>query len=409
MSATPCERWLRAAWLLLVALACKETAPTAATASTAPAAAPPPWDATARAPTPPRGMIWVPDGALVAGTPAGRQPRLADQEMAGEQLVLHGYFMDVFEYPNEEGAIPRTGVTQAQAEALCAEQDKRLCTELEWERACKGPENATYEYGDRYRADVCLTGRAPRMLPSGFRTGCRSEFGARDLHGGVWEWTASRWGRGGDPALVVLRGGNGDAGDVIGRCANALARAPSKASSQIGFRCCTGEPNDAVVSVTLERGGRTIDRRERLDKYLTDKLESLVPEDVRAALVGVGTWEVEALWDWRPNHNARFVAAGGCAGSGLARRCGALVSEMVAGQPQPMAWVWSGIWPPNARLKADPRLLWIYGGDRRSPIRQPAIFEWGRLRVGELERRFNDAGEWKRASGSPPQQPRDPV
>ena len=62
----------------------------------------------------------MPEGALVAGTPEGRVPRLADQEMPGQQIVLHGFFIDMFPYPNEEGAIPRTGVTQAEAEALCA-------------------------------------------------------------------------------------------------------------------------------------------------------------------------------------------------------------------------------------------------------------------------------------------------
>src|SRR5262245_8739622 len=101
---------------LLAALACREL-PRRAPAESTPDASPPPWQSSPKAPTPPRGMAWVPEGALVAGTPEGRVPRIADQEMAGQQLVLHGFFIDLFAYPNEEGAIPRTGVTQAEAEA----------------------------------------------------------------------------------------------------------------------------------------------------------------------------------------------------------------------------------------------------------------------------------------------------
>ena len=98
-------------------------------------------------------MVWIPGGALVAGTPPDARPRKVDEEMPGEQVILHGYYVDVFPYPNEEGAIPLTNVSQSEAQALCSERSKRLCTELEWERACKGPQNHPYEYGDRHRPD----------------------------------------------------------------------------------------------------------------------------------------------------------------------------------------------------------------------------------------------------------------
>lgn len=387
MSATRCSS-LASSICLLLELGCRETPARPAPTSVVPAdAAPPPWQAAAKAPTPPRGMLWVPEGALVAGTPEGRRPRLADQELAGEQLVLHGFFIDMFAYPNEDGAIPQTGVTQAQAEASCVEQHKRLCTELEWERACKGPENTTYEYGERYRADVCITGRSPRMLPSGYRQGCRSEFGARDLHGGVWEWTASRWGRGGDKGLVALRGGNADAGEVVGRCANGSPRAADSASPTVGFRCCMGEVNDATVNLVIERA-KPLDARSRVERSVTQKLETALPEEVDAALDSYGPWHANALWDWHPINNAHFIAGGGCAGSPPARRCGVLLAEMVSGQPEFMAWVWSGLWPPTVRVSSNARKLWVYGGDRTSHTRQPVLFESGRLRLGEVQRKF---------------------
>jgi len=116
--------------------------------------------------------------------------------MPGEQVILKGYYVDLYPYPNEEGAIPQTNVTQAEAQALCDAQDKRLCTELEWERACKGPDNRLYEYGDRYQPGRCEMGRPARLVPGGVNAGCVSDFGVHDLHGGVWEWTSSPWGRG---------------------------------------------------------------------------------------------------------------------------------------------------------------------------------------------------------------------
>jgi sulfatase-modifying factor enzyme 1 len=341
-------------------------------------------------------MIWVPEGALVVGTPEGRLPRFADQEMAGQQMVLHGFFIDIFAYPNEEGAIPKTGVSQPQAEALCSEQSKRLCTELEWERACKGPENTTYEYGDRYRSDVCLTGRSPRMLPSGFRQGCRSEFGARDMHGGVWEWTASRWGRGTSGSLVALRGGNDDAGDVVGRCANAVSRAPNGTSAQVGFRCCMGEPNPNVVTLSLEHGV-TLEQRTGPERSLGQKLEALLPDDVDAALASPGSegpFQLSTLWDWRPISNTHLVVGGGCGGSVRKRRCGVAVADLVGGEPSFLLWVWTGLWPPTSRASTEPRKLWVYGADRTSQLRVAILYEAGRVRLGELQRKLREGGEW---------------
>ena len=330
-------------------------------------------------------MVWVPEGALIAGTPPDRLPRIADEEMPGEQVVLHGFFIDIFAYPNEEGAIPQTGTTHTQAQSLCADRRKRLCTELEWERACKGPQNSIYEYGDRYRSDACLTGRAPRMLPSGYRPACRSEFGARDMHGSVWEWTMSRWGRGTAAQLFTLRGGNAAAGELVGRCANAMARPPETSSSQVGFRCCMGKPNDAEVSLHIERGV-PLEQRAKVERGMARGLDAILPAAVRQTLAGYGAWRVTSIWNWHPIGNVQLLVGGGCAGYAPARRCGVVVADLAGGAPALAAWVWAGHYPPAARVSKDPRRLWVYGGDRLSHFRQAVHFEWGRVRVGEVER-----------------------
>src|SRR5262249_19072148 len=199
-----------------------------------------------------------------------------------EQVVLQGFFMSIFPYPNEEAAIPLANVTQEEAKHLCEKRGQRLCSELEWERACKGPENHVYEYGDHYRADVCGTGAEPRMLPAGLRLACRSDFGVRDMHGALLEWTSSAWNRGSREQLVAVRGGNGPSGELMGRCANAVARAPGSKASTIGFRCCAGPSNDAQVTLSVERKSPLEGRSFPLP--FLHKLEAALPDDGRAEL-----------------------------------------------------------------------------------------------------------------------------
>src|SRR6185312_7258602 len=134
--------------LSLLAAACRRSGHDDPTRAQADGDAAPPWTSGPAEPEERPGMVWIPPGVLIAGTPLDRLPRVADEEMAGEQVVMHGFYVDVFPYPNEAGAIPTTNITQDEALGLCAAQGKRLCTELELERACKGPENQTYEYGD---------------------------------------------------------------------------------------------------------------------------------------------------------------------------------------------------------------------------------------------------------------------
>ena len=92
-----------------------------------------------RLPVPRKGMVWIEAGALIAGTSPDQLPRIADEEMPGVQVVMHGFYIDQYPYPNESGAIQTTNVTRDEARSRCELIGKRLCTELEWERACKGP------------------------------------------------------------------------------------------------------------------------------------------------------------------------------------------------------------------------------------------------------------------------------
>src|SRR4051794_34348618 len=48
---------------------------------------------------PRKGMVWIPAGTLVAGTPKDRTPRIAEEELPGREFELHGFYVDEFAYP----------------------------------------------------------------------------------------------------------------------------------------------------------------------------------------------------------------------------------------------------------------------------------------------------------------------
>src|SRR4029078_3671007 len=84
---------LRALFALLATLACRDAPHPAARATAEAPDATPPWTSHLNEPTAPRGMVWIPEGALIAGTPVGRIPRIADAELPGQPVGLHGFFV----------------------------------------------------------------------------------------------------------------------------------------------------------------------------------------------------------------------------------------------------------------------------------------------------------------------------
>jgi formylglycine-generating enzyme required for sulfatase activity len=312
VKARPTNRTDAAALVLFVVLAgCtkKESASQspAATATTTLAIRP-----VASVGSPRPGMTWVPPGKLVAGTPVGKTPRIAEEELPGKEIEMRGFYIDLYPHPNEAGAIPTTSVSQADAAKQCEAKGKRLCTELEWERACKGPDNTAYEYGDAYKAQTCGTGVAAEQAarsPIGEHVGCKSGFGALEMHGGVWEWTQSRWARGaGDRDLAVLKGGNAVAGEIVGRCANASARAPSAKGATMGFRCCAGEKNEAEVVLPATN----LPAWERMKDPGKVAAQLGVPA-LRAWGIDEHTfYNYPGAWTWRPVANEEIVVLVGC-------------------------------------------------------------------------------------------------
>ncbi|OQX69771.1 MAG: hypothetical protein B6A08_03980 [Sorangiineae bacterium NIC37A_2] len=399
-----------ASTMLLVLLGCSREQPSGPSEATggSPAAT---LEASAMSPplgppvdrAPPRvGMSYIPPGALVVGTPPDRRPRRADREVSGEQVMLQGYYIDIYSYPNEEGAIPVTNVTQAEARALCAEQGKRLCTELEWERACKGPDNRVYEYGDTFQAEACRLGSRAALRPSGYYSTCQSDFGVHDLHGGPFEWTESGYGRGYERGEVVLKGGSGSPAEVHGRCANLEPEKPEKRSGQIGFRCCLGDVTSDPI--TLEaRFAPGLLPRVKFDADLEEQMLAALPDEVKASLAKIGPAKRQRVWLWRPIANEELHLMAVCARApahNAGPACGLSVVRVAPGTVKTLAWISSGKWVADLHKPGPLTHLMLLGGDERGSFKRSLIYKYGDVAVGDLVWGWEQARDAKKRSRS---------
>ncbi len=338
------------------------------------------------APGAPRtGMAWVPAGLLRAGSAVDEVPNVAEADLPGVDVPMSGFYIDLLPWPNEAGAIPTTNVTRDEAQRLCGDKQKRLCSELEWERACKGPDNLRYEYGASYDAHICGTGVAGpngARRPSGQTPGCRSAFGVREMHGGAWEWTDSSWRRGTTRLLGVLRGGNDAAGELTSRCANARAFAPAERSPSTGFRCCAGPRNEAEVQLDVKIGPAF--ERTSHPAGPSPALDALGGAACGPPL-SPAPCSLSRAWTWRPAPNVELSVAGGCLGRDPSARCALGVSRMIGDRAETLAQIDSGREIPEVVLvEGMDRRIRVRGADMRGQFFREVVFSYGRVEVKEV-------------------------
>ena len=158
------------------------------------------------------------------------------------------------------GAIPQGYISGREAADACSEAGKRLCTDAEWLRACRGIEDRIYPYGETRVDGLCNDARAVHpaierfgtsadwiwsrlgdacinQLPASLATaganpGCVTPEDVYDLMGNLHEWTS-------DPA-GTFRGGfyadtrvNGE-----GCLYRTTAHSMGHWDYSTGFRCC---------------------------------------------------------------------------------------------------------------------------------------------------------------------------
>lgn len=228
--------------------------------------------AQAPAAPPPQGGTCPPDMRLVEGEHHDQVQRLCTDYRAGHCYAFFPYLfaeearvtpirtcMDVYEWPNQKGALPAVMMRFVEAEASCASAGKRLCTEYEWETACEGPDTMPWPYGFRYDPAACNSEKPYRPVserrlasddaavraaetkrgwqgePSGAFPACVSAHGIYDLTGNVEEWVITsrpEW-----AYRSSLKGGYWSKPWAGCRGTND-SHGPQFRFYEVGFRCC---------------------------------------------------------------------------------------------------------------------------------------------------------------------------
>lgn len=168
-----------------------------------------------------------------------------------------------------KGAVPQAYMSGETSQIACENAGKRLCTNTEWLRACRGPSDFTYPYGNSREPGVCNDARAVHpaiqcfgtsaswiwselgyagidqqadtVAKTGSHTGCVTAEGVYDMMGNVHEWIWDDPSKYSDPVKAIdFRGGfyadthlNGD-----GCLYQTTAHNFQHWDYSTGFRCC---------------------------------------------------------------------------------------------------------------------------------------------------------------------------
>ena len=151
-------------------------------------------------------------------------------------------------YTEGKGNHPVVKVTWNDAVAYCEWLGKRLPSEMEWEKAARGPEGNLFPWGNTFNpanANIKATGIRGTVAVGSFPAGA-SPYGVEDMAGNVWEWTADPYQAYPNSTYVdqfysddfrVTRGGGWFDDEAQVRATNRSAAALDAANDDLGFRC----------------------------------------------------------------------------------------------------------------------------------------------------------------------------
>ena len=221
-----------------------------------------PATAAEESPSCPEDMVLIPGGDYLLGRSVAvlswRPPseaRAPDGYWAlpnpAAPVSVRPFCLDMFEFPNRRGAVPRTFVSWNEARRLCAERGKRLPSRVEWQAAAQGKKGHRYSYGATFEKGRCntsaTTGDFDAIQPSGSLPDCRNPLGVYDLNGNVSEWVEDDWAGpwdandvwgGPDSSPKTIMGGTAWPGDLYGQDSTSRHRhPPGDKWKDDGLRC----------------------------------------------------------------------------------------------------------------------------------------------------------------------------
>ena len=230
-------------------------------------------------------MLFVPQGSFLMGS-APSDPDAASNEKPQHTLNMAGFWIDRIEITNAMYALcvketicktpaslasishadyfnnnqyanfPVINVTWVEADTYCKWAGRRLPTEAEWEKAARGEDGRLFPWGnempDNNRLNFNIQSgdaQAAGSYPEG-----ASLYGAVDMAGNVWEWTAdiyhpnylsgqSQENNGSQKGNYrVIRGGSFYEPASSVRVAARQASDPYIGLPRVGFRCAVDNP-----------------------------------------------------------------------------------------------------------------------------------------------------------------------
>jgi formylglycine-generating enzyme required for sulfatase activity len=160
----------------------------------------------------------------------------------------------MLEHQKKLDNLPVSGVNWFDAREYCQWRSARLPSEMEWEKAARGPDGLEYPWGNEWDPAITNTGEDAEwekgIAPVGSYERNKSPYGVYDLSGNVWEWV-NDWYQPYDGSTFesdafgehnrVIRGGGGGIGhysiSYFFRAATRQFSEPEMESDDVGFRC----------------------------------------------------------------------------------------------------------------------------------------------------------------------------
>ncbi len=187
--------------------------------------------------------VTIPAGSLRVGSMPGELGRRGEREADLVAMDIPAVDIDRALVRDPDTGRPMVSRTRAEAAGVCAERGRRLCHELEWERACRGAGVAAYATGDSLDPSACA---APDS--------CASPADVIELGVTHAEWTASDAGLafGDGRGQAILRGSSAE-DTTAHRCGARQSAAATTRDAGIAFRCCGGDAPSLSYPVEAER------------------------------------------------------------------------------------------------------------------------------------------------------------